>query len=195
MSWLWDVDYEQLAGRTVIATGPRAQDLAVRLALRRGGAPVHSRPGRCGGSGAAHPVRPEPVADRLRHLHAVPASWVGSGVVAALTGPVSRSCWSTSHCSASTATAATPGGCQATGVARLSTPLLTIVEPGDPLPDTGQVYLLGGGEDAAQVSAVRALAGRRRAVTRAGSRAAVLSRSAPATRSSARPSPSGRTTT
>lgn len=32
VSWLWDVDYEQLAGRIVIATGPRAQDLAVRLA-------------------------------------------------------------------------------------------------------------------------------------------------------------------
>ncbi len=32
VSWLWDVDYEQLAGRHVIVTGPRAQDLAVRLA-------------------------------------------------------------------------------------------------------------------------------------------------------------------
>lgn len=32
VSWLWDVDYEQLQGRRVIATGPRAQDLAVRLA-------------------------------------------------------------------------------------------------------------------------------------------------------------------
>ena len=32
VSWLWDVDYEQLAGRTVICTGPRAHDLAVRLA-------------------------------------------------------------------------------------------------------------------------------------------------------------------
>ncbi len=31
VSWLWDVDYERLAGRTVIATGRRAQDLAVRL--------------------------------------------------------------------------------------------------------------------------------------------------------------------
>lgn len=31
VSWLWDVDYEQLAGRHVIATGPRAYDLAVRL--------------------------------------------------------------------------------------------------------------------------------------------------------------------
>jgi len=35
-------------------------------------------------------------------------------------------------------------------------PVLTLVEPGDPLPDSGHVYLLGGGEDAAQVSAVRA---------------------------------------
>jgi lipid II isoglutaminyl synthase (glutamine-hydrolysing) len=48
-------------------------------------------------------------------------------------------------------------------------PVLTIVEPGDPLPDTGKVYLLGGGEDAAQVSAVRALqadGGLERAVNR-----------------------------
>ena len=36
-------------------------------------------------------------------------------------------------------------------------PVLSTVEPGDPLPDTGDVYLLGGGEDAAQISAVRAL--------------------------------------
>jgi lipid II isoglutaminyl synthase (glutamine-hydrolysing) len=36
-------------------------------------------------------------------------------------------------------------------------PVLTAVEPGHPLPDTGDVYLLGGGEDAAQVTAVKAL--------------------------------------
>jgi len=30
-SWLWDVPFEKLAGRTVIATGERATDLAVRL--------------------------------------------------------------------------------------------------------------------------------------------------------------------
>jgi CobQ-like glutamine amidotransferase family enzyme len=35
--------------------------------------------------------------------------------------------------------------------------VLSTVEPGDPLPDTGDVYLLGGGEDAAQISAVNAL--------------------------------------
>lgn len=34
---------------------------------------------------------------------------------------------------------------------------LIVVEPGDTVPDTAQVYLLGGGEDAAQVSAVNAL--------------------------------------
>lgn len=31
VSWLWDVDFEQLRGRRVICTGPRAIDLAVRL--------------------------------------------------------------------------------------------------------------------------------------------------------------------
>ncbi len=31
VSWLWDVDYEGLRGRKVIATGPRATDLAIRL--------------------------------------------------------------------------------------------------------------------------------------------------------------------
>ncbi len=36
-------------------------------------------------------------------------------------------------------------------------PTLTVVEPGDQVPDSAQVYLLGGGEDAAQVSAVNAL--------------------------------------
>jgi lipid II isoglutaminyl synthase (glutamine-hydrolysing) len=30
-SWLWDVDFERLAGRRVVATGERAADLAVRL--------------------------------------------------------------------------------------------------------------------------------------------------------------------
>jgi UDP-N-acetylmuramyl tripeptide synthase len=30
-SWLWDVPYERLAGRTVVATGDRYRDLSVRL--------------------------------------------------------------------------------------------------------------------------------------------------------------------
>jgi CobQ-like glutamine amidotransferase family enzyme len=47
--------------------------------------------------------------------------------------------------------------------------VLTTIEPGEPLPDSGDVYLLGGGEDAAQISAVRALradGGLQRAVDR-----------------------------
>jgi len=36
-------------------------------------------------------------------------------------------------------------------------PTLTTVEPGDDIPDTAQLYLLGGGEDAAQTSAVAEL--------------------------------------
>ncbi|GAA3608013.1 type 1 glutamine amidotransferase [Microlunatus ginsengisoli] len=35
--------------------------------------------------------------------------------------------------------------------------VVTTVEPGDRLPDSGHVYLLGGGEDAAQITAVREL--------------------------------------
>ena len=31
VSWLWDVDFEQLADKHVVCTGPRAHDLAVRL--------------------------------------------------------------------------------------------------------------------------------------------------------------------
>lgn len=34
---------------------------------------------------------------------------------------------------------------------------LTEVEPGDQVPDDGAIYLLGGGEDAAQISAVKSL--------------------------------------
>jgi hypothetical protein len=30
-SWLWDVPFERLAGRLVVATGERNRDLAVRL--------------------------------------------------------------------------------------------------------------------------------------------------------------------
>jgi UDP-N-acetylmuramyl tripeptide synthase len=31
-SWLWDVPFERLQGRDVVATGERSRDLAVRLA-------------------------------------------------------------------------------------------------------------------------------------------------------------------
>ncbi len=41
-SWLWDVPYERLAGRTVVATGERYRDLSVRL--QYAGVPHASEP-------------------------------------------------------------------------------------------------------------------------------------------------------
>lgn len=46
-SWLWDVPFERLAGRQVVATGDRRRDLAVRLLY----------------AGVAHTVRADPWAD------------------------------------------------------------------------------------------------------------------------------------
>jgi UDP-N-acetylmuramyl tripeptide synthase len=43
-SWLWDVPFERLAGRTVIATGDRYRDLSVRLQY----------------AGVAHTTEPDP---------------------------------------------------------------------------------------------------------------------------------------
>lgn len=54
VSWLWDVDFERLAGRTVVATGTRAQDLGVRLSH----------------AGVQHSIEPD-VARALMH-HPVP---------------------------------------------------------------------------------------------------------------------------
>ncbi|HRA75603.1 MAG TPA: MurT ligase domain-containing protein [Propionicimonas sp.] len=51
VSWLWDVGFEQLAGRRVICTGPRALDLAVRLDY----------------AGVAHQVVPDLVAALAGH--------------------------------------------------------------------------------------------------------------------------------
>jgi hypothetical protein len=44
-SWLWDVPYEQLAGRSVVATGDRFRDLSVRLQY----------------AGVPHATEPDPV--------------------------------------------------------------------------------------------------------------------------------------
>jgi UDP-N-acetylmuramyl tripeptide synthase len=55
-SWLWDVPYERLAGRVVVATGDRVRDLAVRLRY----------------ADVAHTVEPDP-------LRAVARAAEGSG--------------------------------------------------------------------------------------------------------------------
>ncbi len=45
-SWLWDVPFERLASRVVVATGDRCRDLSVRLRY----------------AGVAHVMEPDPVA-------------------------------------------------------------------------------------------------------------------------------------
>lgn len=46
ISWIWDVDYERLAGRTasIVATGTRARDLALRLTYAGLGGQLHTEP-------------------------------------------------------------------------------------------------------------------------------------------------------
>jgi hypothetical protein len=63
-------------------------------------------------------------------------------------------------------------------------PVLTVVEPGDPFPDTGHIYLLGGGEDAAQVPPYGPSGPTVGSIVRS-TVALPFSRSAPVTRSSA----------
>ena len=48
-SWLWDVPYERLAGRRVVATGDRYRDLSVRLHYAGRGPHHRGQPGRRGG--------------------------------------------------------------------------------------------------------------------------------------------------
>jgi hypothetical protein len=62
-SWLWDVPYERLAGRAVIATGDRFRDLSVRLHY----------------GGVCHDTEPEPV-------RAVARAATGSGAVVDVIG-------------------------------------------------------------------------------------------------------------
>ena len=63
-SWLWDVPFERLAGRAVVATGDRFRDLSVRLHY----------------GGVAHTTEPDPVRavalPRGRPAQAVPARTV-----------------------------------------------------------------------------------------------------------------------
>src|SRR6516162_5718089 len=62
-SWLWDVPYERLAGRSVVATGDRYRDLSVRLDY----------------AGVAHRTEADPV-------RAVEAAADGSGAVVDVIG-------------------------------------------------------------------------------------------------------------
>ena len=133
VSWLWDVDYEQLAGRTVIATGPRAQDLAVRL----GYAEVEHRciPDLAAALGRASPSRwtSSPPTRRSNGCE----RWLVFDVSPPEHGDGSRSCLVYQSL---LGIYGDRGNAQV-AAKRLAwrgyDPVLTVVEPGDALPDTG----------------------------------------------------------
>jgi lipid II isoglutaminyl synthase (glutamine-hydrolysing) len=202
-SWLWDVPFERLAGRTVVATAERAADLAVRLryagvdhlrvadqlvALTAAGAPALDYVGNytafqqlrrrlgggAGATGAA--VGSVPATAAPTPAHAVRR---GTPVpVPALAPAAARSSRSAI------------GGRRGAGGGRLSALRVVVVHPdllgtyGDggngtilaaraqwrglpvalvharsdrPLPRTGDIYCLGGGEDGPQVHAAELL--------------------------------------
>ena len=154
-SWLWDVPFERLAGRPVVATGERCRDLAVRL---RYAEVAHEtvpdpreavgRGGRTGGW-AADACR----VDVHRQLHGLPRPAGAAAVSGRAPSP-----WpsSTPTSSGPTATVATgwcwPAGREWRGIAAE----LLEADSDEPLPEA-DLYCLGGGEDGPQVRAAEAL--------------------------------------
>ena len=76
-SWLWDVPYERLAGRAVVATGDRYRDLSVRLHY----------------GGVRHTTEPEPVQAVARAAARARTRWSTSSG----TTPPSTTCWVRRH--------------------------------------------------------------------------------------------------
>jgi len=89
-SWLWDVPFERLAGRLVVATGERCRDLAVRL--RHAGVEHLTVPDDLEALGAAHSARVEYVGNytafQALRRHLAPAASPGRS-------PMSPGSWAT----------------------------------------------------------------------------------------------------
>ena len=99
-SWLWDVPFEQLAGRAVIATGERATDLAVRLDHAGVDYPKDTRAPLL----AASAARDDPVVIAATYTNFL-SHLTGARAPCLIPSSTSRSC--SRSCSAPTATAAT----------------------------------------------------------------------------------------
>ncbi len=155
-SWLWDVPFERLQGRPVVATGDRSRDLAVRLRYadvehRRIDDVVAAVAAAAPATGsAAGPARRR---RRGGQLHRVPGpapadrpamSTVGIGLVYPdLLGTYGD------------------GGNATILAQRLrwrgqAAEVITVLA-GDAVPDSCELYMVGGGEDVPQVSAAREL--------------------------------------
>jgi len=179
-SWLWDVDFEQLRGRTVVATGERAADLAVRL--RYAGVEHVTVPDQLRALVQRGPGRVEYVGnytafqDLRRSLARRPQ------VVAATAAPLHRAS------DTPKAVAASPPRRRGDGVSALRVVVvhpdllgtygdagngrvlaaraawrgmaaeLVLAPSGHALPDGGDVYCIGGGEDGPELQAAERLA-------------------------------------
>ncbi len=152
-SWLYDVSFASLRGRDVRVQGRRATDLLVRLAVRR-----------CGGARGAGPAgrRPRHRAGRRgrrdRQLHGVPigargaARWVTSLSIVHVYPDLLGT-----YGDRGNATVARPGAPPPAASGWWS----WTSGRRSPIPTQGDVYVLGGGEDAAQALAARDSAGGR----------------------------------
>ena len=193
-SWLYDVPFERLAGRVVGATGDRARPRRP-AALRRRDARRRRRPRAAGRRTAAGAAR------RRRQLHRLPGDASLCHLTSRATGP-----------SAGAPQPRPPGrdsvlldrprvpaparhlrrrgqrpraAPRAHGCAGIDAEIVA-VHPGERLPRTGDVYLLGGGEDAKQTGGRAGAARRRRPRRRGRPRRGGRRRSAPDTSCSAR---------
>ena len=147
-SWLWDVPFERLAGRSVVASGERSADLAVRLHYAGGRASADPRPGRGRPAGRARAAR------RGGQLHGFPdpahriAVSSASTITVALLFPDLLGTYGDSGNATILAQRLRWRGHPADVVT---------VRSGDPVPEQADVYVVGGGEDLPQSLAARQL--------------------------------------
>jgi CobQ-like glutamine amidotransferase family enzyme/UDP-N-acetylmuramyl tripeptide synthase len=177
-SWLWDVPFERLSGRFVVATGERGRDLAVRL--RHAGVDHRTEPDQLRALAAAEAARLEYIGNytafqdlrrRLARHHGRAARPTPTEATPPSTGSAARPVASTGQPARPPASGPSAlrvvvvhpdllgtygdggNGQVLAGRARWrGIPVeLLYAESGSPLPAGADVYCLGGGEDGPQV--------------------------------------------
>ncbi len=189
-SWLWDVAFERLAGREVVATGERARDLAVRL--RYAGVAHRTEPDQLAALGAAGSATVQYVGnytafqDLRRALRQGQTSGPVTTVTPVLAGPAVPEAREPDETAPDTGQPRRRGG---DGVSALRVVVvhpdllgtygdggngrvlaaraawrgldveLVLAPSGQPLPGSGDLYCIGGGEDGPELLAAERLSG------------------------------------
>ena len=173
-SWLWDVPFERLAGRAVVATGDRCADLSVRLHYADVAHLVESDPLTAVHTAATMGDDATPVDDRRRHRR---RHWQLHGLRRAARGTAMRAPLRVVVVYPDLLGTYGDGGngliltrrAQWRGIEAE----LAQASSDAPLPEA-DIYCLGGGEDGPQVRAARALIDDRTLVRRVDAGAVVL---------------------